>query len=122
MLKKESIPCYHPTRFNLVIIISKFNCSSYEEMASLVLKKFPVKNLNIFSIRRFIKHFTLNYFFMRKKWLIGLCTAMALVGGILFAADHIDAPAVTGTGSTSTGTDITDIYAFQSPTDNTKMV
>ena len=47
---------------------------------------------------------------------------MVLAGGILLAADHIDAPAVTGSSGTSLGTDITDIYAFQSPADNSKMV
>jgi hypothetical protein len=35
----------------------------------------------------------------------------------LIAADHIDAPAVTGTGS-----DITDVYAFQSPANSNNMV
>jgi hypothetical protein len=35
----------------------------------------------------------------------------------LIAADHIDAPAVTGTGS-----DITDFYAFQSPSNSNNMV
>lgn len=50
-----------------------------------------------------------------------------LVGGLIiacamFAADHIDAPSVTGPGSTSAGNDITDIYAFQSPADNSKLV
>ena len=45
---------------------------------------------------------------------------VALVGcaaGYLIAADHIDAPAVTGTGS-----DITDVYAFQSPANANNMV
>jgi hypothetical protein len=46
---------------------------------------------------------------------------MALLGGIIYAADHIDAPAVTGANSSSLGNDITDIYAFQNPGDNTKM-
>ena len=59
---------------------------------------------------------------MKKKILLGGVIALALGGGILLAADHIDAPAVTGTGSVSLGTDITDVYAFQSPADNTKMV
>jgi hypothetical protein len=59
---------------------------------------------------------------MKKRIFIGSLVAVALAGGILFAADHIDAPAVTGANSTSTGADITDIYAFQSPADNTKMV
>lgn len=59
---------------------------------------------------------------MKKKLLLGSLLGVALVGGIIFAADHIDAPAVTGTGSVSLGNDITDIYAFQSPADNSKMV
>ncbi len=59
---------------------------------------------------------------MKKKLLLGSLLGVALVGGIIFAADHIDAPAVTGPGSTSLGNDITDIYAFQSPSDNSKMV
>lgn len=59
---------------------------------------------------------------MKKKILTGGLFVMAVAGSILFAADHIDAPAVTGTGSTSPGNDITDIYAFQSPADNSKMV
>ena len=59
---------------------------------------------------------------MKKKILIGLALSGLLIGGIAFAADHIDAPAVTGSSSTSLATDITDIYAFQSPADNTKMV
>lgn len=59
---------------------------------------------------------------MKKKFLILSVIAMALLGGIIYAADHIDAPSVTGAGSTSLGNDITDIYAFQNPGDNTKMV
>jgi hypothetical protein len=58
---------------------------------------------------------------MKRKILIGTCI-IALAAGIVYAADHIDAPAVTGSGSTSLEPDITDIYAFQSPSDNTKMV
>ena len=54
--------------------------------------------------------------------LIGGMVTIALLGGVLLAADHIDAPAVTGPGSTSPNNDITDIYAFQSPADNNKMV
>ena len=59
---------------------------------------------------------------MKRKYLIGSCMGLLLAGGIIFAADHIDAPSVTGAGSTSLGTDITDVYAFQSPSDNSKMV
>ena len=54
--------------------------------------------------------------------MIGSFMAVTVLAGIIFAADHIDAPAVTGANSTSTGADITDIYAFQSPADNSKMV
>jgi len=59
---------------------------------------------------------------MKSKFLIGGVAAIALLGGVLLAADHIDAPAVTGPGSTSPSNDITDIYAFQSPADNSQMV
>src|SRR5215216_2765199 len=59
---------------------------------------------------------------MKRKYLIGSCIGLLMAGGILFAADHIDAPSVTGSGNTSLGTDITDVYAFQSPSDNSKMV
>jgi hypothetical protein len=59
---------------------------------------------------------------MKKKLLIGFACGALFISGILFAADHIDAPSVTGPSSTSLGSDITDVYAFQSPSDNTKMV
>ena len=59
---------------------------------------------------------------MKKKMILAGLGVLILAGGILYAADHIDAPAVTGANSSSTGTDITDIYAFQSPADNSKMV
>src|SRR5688572_3820390 len=59
---------------------------------------------------------------MKLKILSGSLIVIAVLGGILFAADHIDAPAVTGPGNTSHANDITDIYAFQSPADNDKMV
>jgi hypothetical protein len=57
-----------------------------------------------------------------KKFLIGGLSAIVLTAGVMYAADHIDAPAVTGTGNKSLGNDITDVYAFQSPADNSKMV
>src|SRR5207302_1826130 len=45
----------------------------------------------------------------RKKILVAVVIAAALTtGGIIYAADHIDAPAITGTAS-----DITDLYVFQ---------
>jgi hypothetical protein len=50
---------------------------------------------------------------------LGLAFVAAVAGAAsyLIAADHIDAPAVTGTGS-----DITDFYAFQSPANANNMV
>ena len=59
---------------------------------------------------------------MKKKFFLGSLLVIVLAGGIIIAADHIDAPATTGAGSTSIGSDITDVYAFQSPSDNSKMV
>ena len=59
---------------------------------------------------------------MIQKILAGSLIGIAVLGGVIFAADHIDAPAVTGPGSTSPANDITDVYAFQSPADNNKMV
>lgn len=57
---------------------------------------------------------------MKKKALLSGLAAVAIAGGILYAADHTDAPGVT-TGGTSSENDIADIYVFQSPSDNTKM-
>jgi hypothetical protein len=59
---------------------------------------------------------------MKKKILTTLLASALVVGGIVVAADHIDAPSVTGPNSTSLNADITDVYAFQSPADNSKMV
>ena len=59
---------------------------------------------------------------MKKKFFLGSLSAIVMAGGLIIAADHIDAPATTGAGSTSIGTDITDVYAFQSPSDNSRMV
>lgn len=42
---------------------------------------------------------------------------VVLVAAGIFAADHIDAPAVQGTNS-----DITDLYAFRSPANNSNLV
>jgi hypothetical protein len=59
---------------------------------------------------------------MKKKIFLGGLLGALVIGGIIYAADHIDAPAVTGPGNTSPGNDITDVYVFQSPADNSKMV
>lgn len=48
---------------------------------------------------------------------LALTALVACAAGYLIAADHIDSPAVTGTGS-----DITDVYAFQSPANANNMV
>lgn len=48
-----------------------------------------------------------------KVKLLGAAIAVAFASGTyLIAADHIDAPGVTGAGSASLGSDITDVYAF----------
>jgi hypothetical protein len=53
-----------------------------------------------------------------KKQMLAACLVACLVTSLyLFAADHIDAPAVDGKGS-----DITDYYAFQSPENPDNMV
>lgn len=53
-----------------------------------------------------------------KKLISAVMLAMIFASGIyLIAADHADAPAVTGKTS-----DITDVYAFQSPTTASNMV
>jgi Domain of unknown function (DUF4331) len=59
---------------------------------------------------------------MKNKLIIGFALGAVLIGGLAYAADHIDAPSVTGPSSTSLATDISDVYAFQSPADNSKMV
>lgn len=48
----------------------------------------------------------------KSKMLLGL-SLVAISGLVLIAADHIDAPAVTGNGN-----DITDVYAFQAQDNN----
>lgn len=53
----------------------------------------------------------------KKNLLLTLLVIIAASVGIIWAADHIDAPAVA-----STSTDITDYYVFQSPNDANKMV
>lgn len=48
-----------------------------------------------------------------KKLITMLAVAAICMSGIyLIAADHIDAPNVTGAGPSSIGSDITDVYAF----------
>jgi hypothetical protein len=58
---------------------------------------------------------------MKRKILFGLL-ALVTAGGIVYSADHIDAPSLTNADGTGTANDIADIYAFQSPGDNSKMV
>ena len=53
----------------------------------------------------------------KKNLLLAAVVLMVTSLGIIIAADHIDAPGVTSTTS-----DITDFYAFQSPSNNNNMV
>lgn len=58
-----------------------------------------------------------------KKILFSTTIVLAVAGGAyMYAADHIDAPAVTGPNSTSLAADITDVYAFQSPSTSSNLV
>lgn len=50
----------------------------------------------------------------KSKLMLGaVAIAVAITGGILYAADHVDAPAVT-----NASTDITDVYAFRAQDQN----
>ncbi|MCB0530929.1 MAG: DUF4331 family protein [Lewinellaceae bacterium] len=53
----------------------------------------------------------------KKNLLITLIVALVASLGVLWAADHIDAPGVSSTSS-----DITDYYAFESPENNDNLV
>lgn len=52
----------------------------------------------------------------KNKFIVTAVAAIVLGGGILWAADHIDAPAVTGFS-----TDITDVYAFKGATASSRV-
>lgn len=54
---------------------------------------------------------------MKKKVLIALCAPVLFSSLYLLAADHIDAPGVTGTSS-----DITDLYVFESEENSSNLV
>ncbi len=54
----------------------------------------------------------------RNKLLLSAIVAATLItGGVIYAADHIDAPAVTGQT-----TDITDLYVFRSQVNTSNLV
>ena len=58
-----------------------------------------------------------------KKILLGLTVLATLtIGIVLYAADHIDAPAVGSLSTGSTAADITDYYAFESPSNSDNYV
>lgn len=59
---------------------------------------------------------------MNRKILFTGLAVLTAVTGILYAADHIDAPSLVNPDGTAGANDISDTYVFQSPTDNTKMV
>lgn len=59
---------------------------------------------------------------MKKKFLIGGLLTLFITGSLIYAADHLDAPGVTGSGNSTTDADIADLFVFQSPADNSKMV
>ncbi|MEE9374324.1 MAG: DUF4331 family protein [Saprospiraceae bacterium] len=58
-----------------------------------------------------------------KKSLLAVIVIFSLtIGLVLFAADHIDAPAVGSLSTGSTIADITDFYAFESPSNSDNYV
>jgi len=57
-----------------------------------------------------------------KKTIIAVLGILASLGIVLFAADHIDAPAVGSLSTGSTTADITDYYAFESPSNSDNYV
>ncbi|CAN5818362.1 hypothetical protein BH11BAC4_BH11BAC4_26430 [soil metagenome] len=59
------------------------------------------------------KHIKITTMKSKKILLAGLVTAAIVTGGIMYAADHIDAPAVT-----NQTTDITDLYVFRAADPN----
>ena len=55
---------------------------------------------------------------MQKRSVFAIATALAiLAGGVLWASDHADAPAVT-----NQSTDLTDLYVYQSPVNSANYV
>jgi hypothetical protein len=72
-------------------------------------------------VSRVVNHYSLilksNQKMKKKNLLLTAFAILAASVGIVWAADHIDAPAVASTSS-----DITDFYAFQSPENSANMV
>jgi hypothetical protein len=67
-------------------------------------------------IKVFMKHLNNSVKMKKVVMCIGLA-AVVVSGAYLIAADHIDSPALTGSGS-----DITDVYAFESPENDDNLV
>ncbi|RYD90950.1 MAG: molecular chaperone DnaK, partial [Sphingobacteriales bacterium] len=59
---------------------------------------------------------------MKRKILFAGFAMLAAASGIIYAADHLDAPSLINADGTPNANDISDTYVFQSPTDNAKMV
>jgi len=59
---------------------------------------------------------------MKKRILVLAALIMASVGYWIIAADHVDAPAVGSLATGSTAADITDFYAFESPSNSNNYV
>ena len=59
---------------------------------------------------------------MKKRILVLAAFIMATVGYWMIAADHVDAPAVGSLATGSTAADITDFYAFESPSNSDNYV
>ncbi|RYZ20683.1 MAG: DUF4331 domain-containing protein [Chitinophagaceae bacterium] len=59
---------------------------------------------------------------MKRKVLFVSLAALTVASGIIYAADHLDAPSLINADGTAGANDISDTYVFQSPADNSKMV
>lgn len=58
-----------------------------------------------------------------KKFILLTGALLAIAVGLyVWAADHIESPAVTGPGNASKDVDITDVYAFESPSNGNNLV
>jgi len=70
----------------------------------------------------FLNNSFIKYHNMKKLSFIAWALVTVAIGTYLMAADHIDAPAVGSLGSGSSLSDITDYYAFESPSNSNNYV
>ena len=98
----------HSAQYIRAVQGSRSNVSKKQKPAS-----FWGTGATTITINNFLNPFNMK----RKNLLLAALVMIATSVGIVWAADHIDAPGVASTTS-----DITDYYAFQSPENNNNMV